>query len=534
MSDVATVPKIEDLNDVWSNNLTVVDQLNEVPSGDYDPSVVLCTLEGILSDYGRQNRNGYWYSEELWDGVINSPDFQELVKTKTLFGESDHPMEVEDRVDVHYDYVSHCVRDVRIDRQAQHVIGKIDVLDTPAGRIIFTFVKYGSTLGVSSRGAGDVINIDGKPQVDPKTYQFYAWDIVHRPSNIKARVHRTESVDSNSRMLRLVESAKSDKKSLTWIKSLVESTEIQDKESVRKKINEYMGEFPVDDCCPPSISAGERAAYEATICKLKSDIQALSETLLNSNTERIQSDMCNNNGSNDTFIDPYNKLEKEINVLTEAVKMNTDTQSLDDGSKDEILDRVDEVYASLVKPISQLGSLNTGLKNQLSKISTQLDNLNSVQSQLSADLVASVQKSLSSAKDLNDLEQKLSDSDKDNDDLKIQINDLNDQISEMKQQRITDSRKYLKLRCSMLGLNESVIRRRFRNLSECTFDDIDSELESAYSSSSSVIDTDNYQDSLKESSSPVAVTRVKRLNESADHQSSGDSVDLLSLIKNNI
>ena len=41
-----------DLADQWTNNLQVTSQVDEVPSGEYDPSVVLCTLEGILSDFG--------------------------------------------------------------------------------------------------------------------------------------------------------------------------------------------------------------------------------------------------------------------------------------------------------------------------------------------------------------------------------------------------------------------------------------------------------------------------------------------------
>lgn len=43
----------------------------------------------------------------------------------------------------------------------------VDILDTPNGRLLKTFVDYGFKPGISSRGSGDV---DANNEVDPETF----------------------------------------------------------------------------------------------------------------------------------------------------------------------------------------------------------------------------------------------------------------------------------------------------------------------------------------------------------------------------
>ena len=73
--------------------------------------------------------------------------------------------------------VSHCISDIQL--EGDNVIATIDVLDTPNGNLISKLLDYGSKIGVSSRGAGDV----GEDNVvDPDTYTFVGFDLVARPS----------------------------------------------------------------------------------------------------------------------------------------------------------------------------------------------------------------------------------------------------------------------------------------------------------------------------------------------------------------
>lgn len=134
---------------------------------------ILKTIKGIVADC-KLNRNGRIYPRQLWQNVINSDYVQELLASKTLFGETDHPA---DRLEMSLQEVSHCISDIKL--EGDNVIATIDILDTPNGNLISRLLDYGSKIGVSSRGAGDV----GEDNVvDPDTYTFVGFDLVARPS----------------------------------------------------------------------------------------------------------------------------------------------------------------------------------------------------------------------------------------------------------------------------------------------------------------------------------------------------------------
>ncbi len=149
------------------------------------PAGILKRIRGIVADF-KPNRNGRVYPRELWEKVINSEYVNEMIKSKCLFGESNHPFD--DRVEIDLNNVSHAINKLWIENDS--VMGELDLLPTPAGEIINKLIEYGSSIGVSSRGAGSV-NSDGS--VDPDDYQFFTFDLVPRPSVAAARPVMVES-----------------------------------------------------------------------------------------------------------------------------------------------------------------------------------------------------------------------------------------------------------------------------------------------------------------------------------------------------
>ena len=541
-----------DLADQWTNNLQVTSQVDEVPSGEYDPSVVLCTLEGVLSDFGEMTRNRRWYTKELWENIINSADFEELKNTRTLFGESDHPMDIEDRCDVHYNYVSHCVRDVYIDYDNNCVKGKIDILDTPAGRIIFTFVKYGSTLGVSSRGAGDLLAIDSdgnkfkidideetgryvkmdlygnkvlvdpndKIIVDPDNYQFFAWDIVHRPSNRRARVNKiSESLNANKRLSNLVESAKSDKKSLTWIKSLVESTEVEDKSEIITKINEYTDMLNGDDSNDCNCQQKDEL-----IKSLQQDIINLTNTVVDLMSRLDDEKSKQSNLDNDTthYLKILDNIDELPSKLTESIdKSSSKTDVIVDEICERVLDRIDEAYEHLIKPITVLNKKVTPF-GDLIKANGEF-------------IVGAVEKLIPEIpqvvdatpdKEMEDIKEELEDANSEIKNLKDANRKLNERIKTLLGSKLTDSQRYLTLRCNQLGINEnSAIRRLGTDLSGYSFDDIDDVLNEMYRKPSGQKINESVQ--MK----PIGHGSVVNKDNNRLNESISDS--LLELIRNN-
>lgn len=149
------------------------------------PKGILKRIKGIVADF-KPNRNGRVYPRELWEKVINSEYVQEMMRSKCLFGEANHPFD--DRVEIDLNNVSHCIHDMRI--EGDSVVAELDLLPTPAGELIDKLIDYGSRIGVSSRGAGSV-NEDGS--VNPDDYQFFTFDLVPRPSVEAARPAMIES-----------------------------------------------------------------------------------------------------------------------------------------------------------------------------------------------------------------------------------------------------------------------------------------------------------------------------------------------------
>ena len=172
---------------VLNENMTVslFEEVNEKPNG------ILKRIKGIVADF-KPNRNGRVYPRELWEKVINSEYVQEMMASKCLFGEANHPL-TDDRVEIDLTNVSHAVNKLWIDGDS--VMAELDLLPTPSGEIINKLIDYGSKIGVSSRGAGSVLS-DGS--VDPNDYQFFTFDLVPRPSVEAARPTMVESENAKT------------------------------------------------------------------------------------------------------------------------------------------------------------------------------------------------------------------------------------------------------------------------------------------------------------------------------------------------
>lgn len=154
---------------------------------------ILGRLIGPIADYLHPTRNGRKYEEVLWDNVFNDPIMQEKIDARVCFGEIRHP--VDGSMEVDPEKVAICLAEKPKKDGRGHLIGVFDILNTPCGQILKTFLDYGSKIGISSRGEGDVYtNSDGEECVDPDTYECCGWDIVFIPG-VKAA--RLESVNES-------------------------------------------------------------------------------------------------------------------------------------------------------------------------------------------------------------------------------------------------------------------------------------------------------------------------------------------------
>lgn len=147
---------------------------------------ILGRIVGPIADYKNPTRNGRKYTEKLWNKTFDDPIVKEKIENKCLYGELGHP---EDRLDTDMSKICICMAEQPKKSTDGKLYGVFDILDTPNGRILKTLLDYGTTIGVSSRGEGDLISdYMGEEIVDPDTYQYECHDAVLLPAVKAARL----------------------------------------------------------------------------------------------------------------------------------------------------------------------------------------------------------------------------------------------------------------------------------------------------------------------------------------------------------
>ena len=146
-------------------------------------------LVGICQKAGTKNGNGRVYKKETLQREIEN--YQNAIKERRSLGELDHP---DDSV-INLKNSSHLVTKMWWDGDS--VMGKIEVLDTPSGKILKELVKSGVKLGISSRGLGSVKQEKGSNIVEDD-FQLICFDMVSEPSTPGAFLSPTRGATSTS------------------------------------------------------------------------------------------------------------------------------------------------------------------------------------------------------------------------------------------------------------------------------------------------------------------------------------------------
>lgn len=197
----------------------------------------LGTIKGPCADYKNKTRNGNFYSRRLWENVFKDPLVKESLEDNVLIGELDHPG---DRLETKAVNACIVMTDYEFDDNEGEVIGTFDILDTPNGKILKSLLDYGCKMGVSSRGEGDVTEVDGQNNIDEDTYYFVAFDAVVLPAVKSAKPALAESLQKRQS---LKESLEEQIKSATTlaevntIKKVVEAVEMPELDSMIESIN---------------------------------------------------------------------------------------------------------------------------------------------------------------------------------------------------------------------------------------------------------------------------------------------------------
>ncbi len=153
-------------------NLTF-DRANMVVESVKEEGTDLKTLymKGIFIQGGVKNANERVYPVSEIETAVDTLNKQ-ISEGYSVLGEVDHP----DDLKINLDRVSHMITSMWMD--GANGFGKLKILPTPMGQLVRTMLESGVKLGVSSRGSGNVNDMDGRVS----DFEIITVDIVAQPS----------------------------------------------------------------------------------------------------------------------------------------------------------------------------------------------------------------------------------------------------------------------------------------------------------------------------------------------------------------
>ena len=128
-------------------------------------------MKGIFIQGGVKNANERVYPVSEIENAVTTLNKQ-ITEGYSVLGEVDHP----DDLKINLDRVSHMITSMWMD--GPNGFGKLKILPTPMGQLVKTMLESGVKLGVSSRGSGNVNDMDGKVS----DFEIITVDIVAQPS----------------------------------------------------------------------------------------------------------------------------------------------------------------------------------------------------------------------------------------------------------------------------------------------------------------------------------------------------------------
>jgi len=171
-------------------------------------------MKGIFIQGGVKNANERVYPVGEIESAVDTLNKQ-IQEGFSVLGEVDHP----DDLKINLDRVSHMITSMWMD--GPNGYGKLKILPTPMGQLVRTMLESGVKLGVSSRGSGNVNDLDGRVS----DFEIVTVDIVAQPSAPnaypKAIYESLMNMKNGHKVLDVVKEAKGDKKVQKFLKDEV-------------------------------------------------------------------------------------------------------------------------------------------------------------------------------------------------------------------------------------------------------------------------------------------------------------------------
>lgn len=170
-----------------------------------DDNLKTLYMKGIFIQGGVKNANERVYPVREIETAVETLNKQ-ITEGYSVLGEVDHP----DDLKINLDRVSHMIAHMWMD--GANGFGKLKILPTPMGQLVRTMLESGVKLGVSSRGSGNVNDMDGRVS----DFEIITVDIVAQPSAPnaypKAIYEGLQNMKYGNKVLEIAKDAQGNKK----------------------------------------------------------------------------------------------------------------------------------------------------------------------------------------------------------------------------------------------------------------------------------------------------------------------------------
>ena len=171
-------------------------------------------MKGIFIQGGVKNANERVYPVSEIESAVKALN-EQITGGYSVLGEVDHP----DDLKINLDRVSHMITQMWMD--SANGFGKLKILPTPMGQLVTTMLESGVKLGVSSRGSGNVNDMDGRVS----DFEIVTVDIVAQPSAPnaypKAIYEGLHNMKHGHKLLDIAKEVRGDKKVEKFLKQEV-------------------------------------------------------------------------------------------------------------------------------------------------------------------------------------------------------------------------------------------------------------------------------------------------------------------------
>lgn len=250
---------------------------------------IIGTFTGKCCDATVSNNNDMFLGKDLFTNLFNSEEYKRAIELGHYLGYLGHP---EDPGCMDFEHACIVMTECHMDENGE-IFGTFNLIDTPVGRIVKSFIDAGVTFGISIRGAGDVA---GDGTVDPETFVFRGFDLVAFPAYDDA-IPEFQAIAASSDLDKQV---KYKKVCATVNKNLQNITSSTTLETIQAQFNENSDEYDVIEKRKAELSDEGIVEEDDQVVVLNEKINGMTELYLQE-------------------VEASNQLRREVNKLKQEL-----------------------------------------------------------------------------------------------------------------------------------------------------------------------------------------------------------------------